>query len=461
MKKTMIKSLAISLVLALAACGGPAKGPKTGAPPPPPGDDPTAAAPMTVKPKRQVSKRAKIGFKDAIKAYNDAMKAGGINASNCEDIAEKFGDVYADYPKVPEAKFNQGAVLEECDKAADAERVYQELIKKHPKFGPALNNLGQMYFKKGAVASALQYFESAAKAKNTEGYANMAVIKRNQALAGDGAAIQAAISNIHRSLAVDSNNIEAYGTLALVLYDHAKNDSQLELARLISAQAIKVDGEYSPIYNILGLILLRMGKVTPALAEFRKAVKLNPDYTEALMNIGAITLSFRDYDSAQQAFSKALSLDPPKKIKSDALVGLGVAFRGQRKFDEAMAKYKEALALNPKRSSVYYNMGILIQDYLFDAAKPLAAVEQLKKAASNLRKYQGRNKTKLADVKRRMKNIDEMIPMLIEQDKMMKEMQKMPQDQPAPAPQPEPAPAPAPAPAAAPAPAPAAEGAKK
>ncbi len=454
MKKTIIKSLALSLVLALAACGGPAKKTRTAAAPPPSGDDPTAE-PMKVKPKRQVSKRAKIGFKEALKSYEAAMKAGGITASNCGDLAEKFGNVYEDHPKVPEAKFNQGAILEECGKSRQAEGIYQQLIKKHPRFGPALNNLGQMYFKKGAMSAALQYFENAAKAKNTEGYANMAVIKRNQALAGDTAAIQAAISNIHRSLAVDSNNIEAYGTLALVLYDHAKNDSQLELARLISAQAIKVDGKYSPIYNILGLILLRMGKVTPALAEFRKAVQLNPDYTEALMNIGAITLSFRDYDSAEKAFTKALSLKPKKKVKSDALVGLGVAYRGKRKFDQAMAKYKEALALTPNRSSVYYNMGILVQDYLFDAAKPLDAVKQLKKASANLRKYKGNNKDVNKDVKRRLKNIDEMIPMLIEQDKMMKEMQKMQQQQPAPAP------APAATPAAAPKAAPAAAPAKK
>ena len=85
--------------------------------------------------------------------------------------------------------------------------------------------------------------------------------------------------------------------------------------------------------------------MTPALAEFRKAVALNHDYMEAHMNIGAITLSFRDYDSAEEAFAKVLGLKPDKKMKFDALVGLGVAYRGQRKFAEAMAKYKEAKKL--------------------------------------------------------------------------------------------------------------------
>ncbi len=457
MKKIILNALALSLILAVSACGGPAKSTRS-TPPPPPPDDPGAGGVPKVQPKRRVSKRAKIGFKDAVKAYNAAMKAGGVNSSNCADLAEKFGDVYVDHPKVPEAAFNQAAILEECGKIAEAERIYQAIIKKHPKFGPALNNLGQMYFKKNAKSSALQYFESAARAKNTEGYANLAVMKRNQALAGDRAALAATISNVHRSLAVDSNNIDAYGTLALVLYDHAKNDSQLELARLISAQAIKVNKDYSPIYNILGLILLRQGKVTPALAEFRKAVKLNPNYIEAQMNIGAITLSFRDYASAEAAFTKVLSLNPTRKIKVDALVGLGVAYRGQRKFDQAMSKYQDAQRQAPTRASIAYNMGILVQDYLFDAGKPLEAVKQLKKAAKHLRKYQsgGKNKKKLADVKRRLKNIDELIPMLIEQDKMMKEMQKM-QNQPQPAPEP----APAPAPAAAPAAKPAAGGAKK
>lgn len=388
------------------------------------GGDGTAAA---MAPKRKISGEAKAEFNKAIKAYKQAEKTG-INKSNCESLASEFADLYESFPKLLEAKFNEGVVWEECGELAKAEQAYQQLLGKHPQFGPALNNLGQIFFSKGQVSQAVTYFTRSADQKNSEGYANLAMIQRNRAIRGEPQLVKSAIDNIHRALAVDSFNIEAYGTMALILYDHAKTQSQLEMARLICVQATKVNDKYAPIYNILGLILLRTEKVTPALAEFRKAVALNPNYIEAMMNIGAITLSFRDYDSAEEAFTKVLSLNPDKDVKFDALVGLGVAFRGKRKFTEAMAKYQEAKKLNPANVDIVYNMGILIQDYTFTADDPATGIATLGKALNLLNQYasSGRDSKKVRDAKRRIKNINEMIPMLREQQKMMEQMKTTP-----------------------------------
>lgn len=418
--KTAIKITFASLAALLLACGGPKPEPQTG---PDKGDK--AGPYVPPQPKRVVSTAAKSDFKDAAKTYEQTRKTG-INKSNCASLAQAFADVYQQYPKVAEAKFNEGVVWEECGDAAKAEQAYRALLQRHPNFGPALNNLGQIYFARGDIGQAQTYFRRAAEHKNSEAYANLAVIQRNQAISGDVNAIKEAVNNVHRALAVDSFNIEAYATLALVLYDHAKTESQAEMARLICVQATKVDEKYYPIYNILGLILLRQGKVTPALAEFKQAVALNNNFLEAHMNIGAITLSFRDYKTAEESFSKVLTLNPNKKTKIDALVGLGVALRGQRKFAEAMAKYKEALALDPTNKSIAYNQGILVQDYMFDASNPTKAMQDLQTAANYLQQYinGGRDQKKIKDAQRRLKNINELIPMLQEQQKMMREMQK-------------------------------------
>jgi tetratricopeptide (TPR) repeat protein len=418
---TAIKSTLVGMTVLLLACGGPKPEPKTG-----PGKGGGTSGPyVPPQPKRVVSTAAKSDFKDAAKTYEQAHKTG-INKSNCGSLAQAFADVYQQYPKVAEAKFDEGVVWEECGDLAKAEQAYQAVLQRHPNFGPALNNLGQIYFSRGNIGQAQTYFRRAAQQKNSEAYANMAVIQRNQALAGDVNLIKEAVNNVHRALAVDSFNIEAYATLALVLYDHAKTESQLEMARLICVQATKVDEAYYPIYNILGLILLQQGKVTPALAEFKKAVARNNDFLEAHMNIGAITLSFRDYRTAEESFRRVLSLNPTKKTKIDALVGLGVALRGQRKYNEAMAKYKEALALDPTNVGIAYNQGILVQDYLFDASNPAKAMQDLQTASNYLQQYVngGKDSKKVKDAQRRLKNINELIPMLREQQKMMREMQK-------------------------------------
>jgi tetratricopeptide (TPR) repeat protein len=432
----LLSSLLCTIALLLAGCGGPQKaGPKTGGEEKQPaaggggGGDPVIAA-APVAPAREVSADLKGDFAAAIKKYEAARKGGNLKGS-CGELAAAFGRIYDAHPKVPEAKLNEGVLWEACGDAAKAEQTYNAILSKHPNYGPALNNLGVLYFTRGNVDQAHSYFKKAADVKDSSGYANLAVFQRNQALQNPSLVAEA-INNIHRSLAVDSFNIEAYGTLALVLYDHAKTRSQLEMARLICVQATKVDDRYSPVYNLLGLILLRAQRVTPALAEFRKAVGINPNFLEAHMNIGAVTLSFRDYKSAEDSFAKALTLNPDKKTRGEALVGLGVALRGQRKFQEAMKKYEEARKLDPSNVDIVYNMGILLQDYTFDAAVPAKGVATLQQAAGYLQTYasSGKNGEKVKDAQKRIKNINELIPMLKEQEKMTSAA-------PAPAPKPE------------------------
>lgn len=381
------------------------------------GGDTHVIAAVPKAPVRTLTGAAKTDFDAALKVYNGAKKTG--LKAQCGEVAAGFGRVFDSHPKVPEAKFNEGVVWEECGDYAKAEQAYQQLLGKHPNYGPALNNLGEIRFIKGDLGGAEGFFKRAADQKDSSGYTNLAVIQRNQGLSNPSM-IAASIENIHRALAVDSFNIDAYGTMALVLYDHAKTRSQLEIARLICVQAIKIEPKFAPVYNILGLVLLRMGRVTPALAEFRKAVQYDANFMEAHMNIGAVTLSFRDYASAEQSFAKVLSLTPPKQTKLEALIGLGVAYRGQRKFKEAMDKYKDAQALEPSNVDIAYNMGVLLQDYTFDAANPAAGIATLNQANGLLQRYAsgGKNSEKVKDAQKRIKNIGELIPMLQEQQKM-------------------------------------------
>lgn len=405
--------MAVALLVGLAGCAGKSKPPTTG-----PG---TGVDSLPTKPRRDVSADAKSAFGEAVKAYQAAKGPGGLDAAQCSSIADGFASVYSDYPKLPEAKFNEGAVYQECGQVAKAEGIFKQLERDHPKFGPALNNLGQIAMDRGQRGVAMDYFQRAVLAQDSSAYANLAMTQRERAQGGDDAALKDAVDKIHRALALDSFNVDAYGILATLVYDQAKSKSELEIARLICVQAMKRFPDYAPVYNVLGLILLRMDEVTRALAQFRKAAALDADFVEAHMNIGAITLSFRDYRTAEASFSKVLSLKIEPKTKLEATVGLGVAYRGQRRFDEAMQQYKKAQGLDANNTDVAYNIGILLQDYMFDASNPARGIQQLREARALLERFaaSGTGGRKAKDARRRIKNIDEMLPILEEQQKMM------------------------------------------
>src|SRR5205085_3415664 len=104
---------------------------------------------------------------------------------------------------------------------------------------------------------------------------------------------------------------------------------------------------------------------------FEEAIKHDPQLFEAQMNFGHVTLSFRGYQDAYDAFSKALAIHPNNY---EALIARGTAARGLKRFDEAENRYTDASNAEPKRPEAYFNLGVLHQDYLS------GSVDDLKKA---------------------------------------------------------------------------------
>lgn len=380
----------------------------------------TEAAPAPVAPVRRskAEEVARAAFAAVAKDYSAAPRP--LDRARCAALAERFAAVYQQH-KLVEARFNVATLWEECGDTAKAGQLYRELLQAHPGYGPALNNLGRAALAAGRRGEAADLFGRAKTGGSSDGYVNIALLERDQALAGNEAALRSAVDNIHRALAVDSYNIQAYGVLATLVYDRARTTAEFETARLICVQAIKQRPDYAPVYNVLGLVLLRMNEVTRALRQFRQAVELDPAFTEAHMNIGAITLGFRDYKTAEQSFSKVLTLRPEAAIRFQATIGLGVAYRGQRRFDEALAQYRAAEALDAGHPAVAFDIGVLLQDYLFDAGNPGKAIEQLRQARTLLQRFAGAasvDAAKRADAQRRIKNIEELLPMMEEQQRL-------------------------------------------
>jgi serine/threonine-protein kinase len=106
---------------------------------------------------------------------------------------------------------------------------------------------------------------------------------------------------------------------------------------------------------VLGLALLKNGRLDGAIAAFKEAIRCNPDLALAHYSLGVALCDYRrDYDGAIAAFQEALRLRP-----GDAKThyNLGVAFEGKGLPDEAIAAYRQAIALDPKEAQAYCNLG--------------------------------------------------------------------------------------------------------
>ncbi len=432
--------------------------------------------------KRAISEDARADFEKAMSRYQSAKKSGGLSGGECDSVSEAFKHVADANPALLEARFNQGAVLAECGRQEDAARVWQNL-----KYGPAIANLGYLAWKRGNTSEAESLFNHAIEVDplhTVEARNNLAQILRDKARhAGGGDAkrdyVQKAVSNLRTVLALDSNNLQAFSTLAFIYYDMG----MLEMAKLVGNQAIaKADeiatGKFAEekveeaaegkagkgkkgkkekkegggdeteggklakevnvkeegtgvtpemkkhlaeVYNTLGLIELKKKNISPAIKQFKQAVGYNPNLAEARLNLAVLSLNNRDYNTAEENFRAVLQLQPKNY---EASIGLGVALRGNKKFDEAETQYKAAEKLDPSNPWSYFNLGLLYQDYK-DGQKPA-----LHQAQDYYRQFLGHANDKTPDglkreAEKRIKDIDEIYVALDEAAKMQAEAEEM------------------------------------
>ena len=111
-------------------------------------------------------------------------------------------------------------------------------------------------------------------------------------------------------------------------------------------------------HNGLGRIHLRNGEPDKALTEFQKALELDPNNAEALLNIGAIRQSEGRTDLAQHFVQRALKVDPNS---IGALAQLAEIRRDQKQLGEAIRLFGEALAIDDSQPFLYLGIGDVLQ----------------------------------------------------------------------------------------------------
>ncbi|MCA9700772.1 MAG: tetratricopeptide repeat protein, partial [Myxococcales bacterium] len=239
--------------------------------------------------------QAKAQFAEVFAKYEAARADGKLSQPECESIAAGFDEVYdSNKRSMLVARFNVGAVWEECGDMEKATKIYQELGDKN--FHLALNNLGVLAWNKGDTKKALDLFQKSVEADKKQAFAarnNLAAAHRDRyaekANPEDFATAESQIQNV---LAVDTSNKAAYENLARLYYDRGrlKDPSYLVLANLVVTQAIRVlekEGKQSAdIRNLQGLLFMQDNNQIDALKAFKKAVEIEPSHADGNRNIG-------------------------------------------------------------------------------------------------------------------------------------------------------------------------------
>ncbi len=96
--------------------------------------------------------------------------------------------------------------------------------------------------------------------------------------------------------------------------------------------------------NNLGAVLSHQGRHAEAAAEYRRAIRENPDYWKAWSNLGAALAGSGDIRTAAGCYRKALKLNPRDPATH---LNLGIALLRMGRNTQARAHLREFLTLDP------------------------------------------------------------------------------------------------------------------
>ena len=102
----------------------------------------------------------------------------------------------------------------------------------------------------------------------------------------------------------------------------------------------------------------KVGKTEEAIAHFRKAVALYPQYVMAHNDLGAQLLAQGKLDDAAEEFRRAIQLDPKA---FNPRLNLGIVLVQKHQFSEAAAMLKTALALDPNAPAARLYNGLALK----------------------------------------------------------------------------------------------------
>ncbi len=108
-----------------------------------------------------------------------------------------------------------------------------------------------------------------------------------------------------------------------------------------------------------GYALHRVADLDGALAAYKRAIALEPDYARAHSNLGAIYQQRQQLYQAVGAYRAALAREPDAV---ETLNNLGLCYAGLGQTDQALEFYQRALTLDANQAEVWLNLGLLLRD---------------------------------------------------------------------------------------------------
>ncbi len=299
-------------------------------------------------------------------------------------------------PDIATVYNNRGNALMDLGHPAEAMKDFDRAIVLSPAYGVAYNNRGNAYAALGQYNDAFQSFRKAAELLPQSAVPFNGRGRSHAELARNHAAVR----DLTRAIGLDQKYAAAYrnraeANFAIANYSAAAGD-------VTEALSLEPDLPRPNLIFLRARAYAAQNKFKEAIADFDKALELNPDLIDAYVERGAMFAKNRRYDDAIGDYTRALQLDPKNakayalraesKLKGeapdDALLdvnaALGLAlsdplalrirgsiYETQERVEDAIVDYRKALTKDPFQAESRQALIRLKQEVLIETGQPL------------------------------------------------------------------------------------------
>ena len=138
---------------------------------------------------------------------------------------------------------------------------------------------------------------------------------------------------------------------ALGLSGDPKGD--LERADELESKALALDPDGLGLTAMKGWILLAQGRNEEAVAEFERALALDPSFADADVGLGFDYMRLGEFDKSLEYFDKAIRASPYDPWLAHFYGGKAWANFGLKHYDQAIEWARRAIAINPNIASIF------------------------------------------------------------------------------------------------------------
>lgn len=249
------------------------------------------------------------------------------------------------------AAYNLGVLADRAGQEGQAIQYYQQALRIQADYERAIEGIARIHLRRGNAAEAVNFVRPLAD----QWVRNLHI----QAVYGDvlvGAnRPEEAVEAARRALRRDERFVPAM----VVLVKANLRLGRTELAESILDQAIQTSDQNAELHYLRGRMHQDAGALAQALTSYRRAIELEPAYTEARMAVGLQQLAAGNYAEALAQFQAAASLAPTLPA---VRLALGDALRATKQWQPAKAELDRVQQMEPRNAEVHFNLGVLYRE---------------------------------------------------------------------------------------------------